>query len=69
LLYWYAEARCGGWGAQVVKAFVVLTSDYVNQDQQQLIEQLQAHVRDTTAPYKYPRKVSIQLRRLISRLA
>lgn len=42
---------------EVVKAFIVLTADYVNHDQQQLIEQLQEHVRNTTAPYKYPRKV------------
>lgn len=42
---------------EVVKAFVVLTADYVNHDQQQLIEQLQVHVQTTTAPYKYPRKM------------
>jgi len=41
-----------------VKAFIVLTADYASHDQQQLIEQLQEHARNATAPYKYPRKVS-----------
>ena len=52
-------------GSQVVKAFIVLTADYVNHDQQQLIEQLQEHVRNTTAPYKYPRKVSFEVSQLV----
>jgi len=55
-LYLYCVGVLGA--GQVVKAFVVLSADYVNQDRPQLIEQLQEHVRNTTAPYKYPRKVS-----------
>ena len=38
---------------QVVKATVVLTSDYTSGDE--LVEELQEHVRRLTAPYKYPR--------------
>jgi len=38
---------------QVVKATVVLTSDYTPGDE--LVEELQEHVRRLTAPYKYPR--------------
>lgn len=42
---------------QVVKAFVVLTSEYKHRDQNELIRDLQTHVKKVTAPYKYPRKV------------
>ncbi|KAH1184049.1 hypothetical protein KIL84_014665 [Mauremys mutica] len=42
---------------EVVKAFVVLASDYVSHDPEKLIEELQDHVKKVTAPYKYPRKV------------
>lgn len=38
---------------QVVKATVVLTRDYAPSDD--LVEELQEHVRSLTAPYKYPR--------------
>lgn len=38
---------------QVVKATVVLTRDYTPGDE--LVEELQEHVRKLTAPYKYPR--------------
>jgi len=38
---------------QVVKATVVLTRDYTAGDE--LVEELQEHVRKLTAPYKYPR--------------
>ncbi|XP_060762029.1 acyl-coenzyme A synthetase ACSM3, mitochondrial isoform X2 [Neoarius graeffei] len=41
---------------EVVKAFVVLTSEYKHADQNELIKQLQTHVKKVTAPYKYPRK-------------
>ncbi|XP_067407107.1 acyl-coenzyme A synthetase ACSM3, mitochondrial-like isoform X4 [Emydura macquarii macquarii] len=41
----------------VVKAFVVLASDYVSHDPEKLIDELQNHVKKVTAPYKYPRKV------------
>ncbi|XP_053132357.1 acyl-coenzyme A synthetase ACSM3, mitochondrial-like isoform X2 [Hemicordylus capensis] len=42
---------------EVVKAFVVLASDYVSHDPEALVEELQDHVKKVTAPYKYPRKV------------
>lgn len=42
---------------EVVKAFVVLASDYVSHDPEKLIQELQDHVKKVTAPYKYPRKV------------
>jgi acetyl-CoA synthetase len=38
---------------QIVKATVVLTRDYAPSDD--LVEELQEHVRKLTAPYKYPR--------------
>ena len=40
-----------------MKAFVVLSPEYLANDRQKLTEELQAHVRNMTAPYKYPRKV------------
>ena len=40
---------------QVVKAFVVLAPGHQPSDQ--LVDELQAHVRRVTAPYKYPRRV------------
>ncbi|XP_054549790.1 acyl-coenzyme A synthetase ACSM3, mitochondrial [Talpa occidentalis] len=42
---------------EVVKAFIVLNPDYKSHDQQQLKKEIQEHVKKTTAPYKYPRKV------------
>ncbi|XP_078009002.1 acyl-coenzyme A synthetase ACSM2B, mitochondrial-like isoform X2 [Phascolarctos cinereus] len=42
---------------QVVKAFVVLTPKFESHDQEELIRELQQHVKTSTAPYKYPRKV------------
>ncbi len=40
---------------EVVKAFVVLTSTYIPNDD--LVKELQNHVKLVTAPYKYPRLV------------
>lgn len=40
---------------EVVKAFVVLTKDYIPSDA--LIKELQEFVKINTAPYKYPRKI------------
>jgi len=40
---------------EVVKAFVILSAGYTPSNQ--LVEELQAHVKTTTAPYKYPRKI------------
>ncbi|NWZ45536.1 ACSM4 synthetase, partial [Brachypodius atriceps] len=42
---------------EVVKAFVVLSPNFSSTDQKSLISDLQDHVKKTTAPYKYPRKV------------
>merc|ERR1719356_234973 len=47
---------------QVVKAFVVLSEKYKEaledaEKEKDLIEELQTHVKNTTAPYKYPRKI------------
>uniref|UniRef100_A0A1E1X417 medium-chain acyl-CoA ligase n=1 Tax=Amblyomma aureolatum TaxID=187763 RepID=A0A1E1X417_9ACAR len=53
---------------EVVKAFVVLQSDYKAMDAKHLTEELQQHVKKHTAPYKYPRKVEFvdQLPKTIS---
>ncbi|HEY9577259.1 MAG TPA: AMP-binding protein, partial [Pseudobacillus sp.] len=40
----------------IVKAFVVL-QDGVNAEDPRLVERLQNHVKELTAPYKYPRKI------------
>ena len=40
---------------EIVKAFVVLASDYSPSDD--LVRQLQDHVKSVTAPYKYPREI------------
>ncbi|XP_074064678.1 acyl-coenzyme A synthetase ACSM2B, mitochondrial-like [Macrotis lagotis] len=42
---------------EVVKAFVVLTPKFESHDRDKLIQELQQHVKTSTAPYKYPRKV------------
>ncbi|VCW66976.1 unnamed protein product [Gulo gulo] len=42
---------------EVVKAFIVLTPEFLSHDRDQLIKELQQHVKSVTAPYKYPRKV------------
>lgn len=42
---------------EVVKAFIVLTPEFLSYDRDQLIKELQQHVKSITAPYKYPRKV------------
>jgi acyl-coenzyme A synthetase/AMP-(fatty) acid ligase len=41
---------------KVVKAFIVLREGYEGNDE--LIKDLQNHVKKTAAPYKYPRKIS-----------
>ncbi|HNY22410.1 MAG TPA: acetyl-CoA synthetase, partial [Treponemataceae bacterium] len=40
---------------QIVKATVVLTKNYTASDQ--LVKELQDHVKHATAPYKYPRVI------------
>ncbi|CAL4124654.1 unnamed protein product [Meganyctiphanes norvegica] len=42
---------------EVVKAFVVLSEEYMAADKSSLKQELQIHVKKTTAPYKYPRKI------------
>ena len=42
---------------QVVKATVVLASDYLEADKEALAKELQDFVKHATAPYKYPRIV------------
>lgn len=44
---------------QVVKAFIVLSPAYSSHDPEALTRELQEHVKRVTAPYKYPRKVSV----------
>ncbi|XP_031798238.1 acyl-coenzyme A synthetase ACSM3, mitochondrial isoform X10 [Sarcophilus harrisii] len=42
---------------EVVKAFVILKAEYKSHDPEKIKNALQEHVKKTTAPYKYPRKV------------
>ena len=42
---------------QLVKATVVLSAEYKEKAGDELIKELQNHVKNTTAPYKYPRVV------------
>lgn len=49
---------------QVVKAFVVLSPTFSSSDLESLTCDLQEHVKKTTAPYKYPRKVNVSEEKL-----
>ncbi|XP_067407111.1 acyl-coenzyme A synthetase ACSM4, mitochondrial-like isoform X2 [Emydura macquarii macquarii] len=53
---------------EVVKAFIILSPDFVSRDPEKLAKELQEHVKKVTAPYKYPRKVEFvqQLPKTIS---
>ena len=42
---------------QVVKATIVLAPEYRDKAGEDLIKEIQNHVKHTTAPYKYPRVV------------
>ena len=42
---------------QVVKATIILAQDYKNKAGEELIKELQDHVKRVTAPYKYPRVI------------
>ncbi|XP_036390549.1 acyl-coenzyme A synthetase ACSM3, mitochondrial [Megalops cyprinoides] len=42
---------------EIVKAFVVLSPTFKSCSHDQLIAELQRHVKKVTAPYKYPRKI------------
>ena len=46
-----------GSALQVVKAFIVLTLEFLSHDQDQLTQELQQHVKSVTSLYKYLRKV------------
>jgi acetyl-CoA synthetase len=41
----------------LVKAYVVLTPEYVDKNPQETIQALQDHVRDRLAPYEYPKEI------------
>ncbi|PNI91628.1 ACSM2B isoform 8, partial [Pan troglodytes] len=43
------------------RAFVVLASQFLSHDPEQLTKELQQHVKSVTAPYKYPRKIEFVL--------
>jgi len=40
---------------QVVKATIILSKEYKNKADEKLVKEIQAHVKNVTAPYKYPR--------------
>ena len=40
---------------QIVKAYIILAPGYQGSDQ--LTDEIQAHVKSVTAPYKYPREI------------
>ena len=40
----------------MVKAFVIL-KDGIKENAKDLVKMLQNHVKETTAPYKYPRRI------------
>ncbi|WP_163325933.1 AMP-binding protein [Draconibacterium mangrovi] len=42
---------------QIVKATVVLAPDYKQRAGDELVKELQNHVKEVTAPYKYPRQI------------
>ncbi|MGI6074335.1 MAG: AMP-binding protein [Fermentimonas sp.] len=42
---------------QIIKATIVLAEDYKNKDKKKLTKEIQNHVKNVTAPYKYPRVV------------
>ncbi|KAL7979188.1 hypothetical protein Chor_015212 [Crotalus horridus] len=44
---------------QVVKAFIILSPAFLSHNPEALIQELQDHVKKSTAPYKYPRKASL----------
>ena len=42
---------------QIVKATIVLSEKYRDQADERLIKEIQHHVKEATAPYKYPRLI------------
>jgi acyl-coenzyme A synthetase/AMP-(fatty) acid ligase len=43
---------------EVVKAFVILRDDWKAQANDEFVRELQEHVKQSTAPYKYPRRIA-----------
>jgi acetyl-CoA synthetase len=41
----------------LVKAYVVLTPEFAQRDRNDIIENLQEHVRERLAPYEYPKEI------------
>ena len=44
---------------QVVKATIVLAKEYKARAEEELVKELQNHVKKVTAPYKYPRVIEL----------
>ncbi|HOQ58932.1 MAG TPA: acetyl-CoA synthetase, partial [Bacteroidales bacterium] len=42
---------------QVVKASIILAKEYRDHDKEALAKEIQEHVKQVTAPYKYPRVI------------
>ena len=42
---------------QIVKATIVLSNNYKDKAGDELVKELQDHVKNVTAPYKYPRVI------------
>ncbi len=40
---------------QLIKATIVLAQEYKTQTGEELVKEIQDHVKNVTAPYKYPR--------------
>ena len=53
---------------QVVKATIVLSKEYKNRAGEELIKELQNHVKKVTAPYKYPRVIEFVISGKIRRV-
>lgn len=53
----------------MVKAFVVLSIPFKSSNLEKLTLELQDHVKKSTAPYKYPRKVRISPIVYVTKLA
>lgn len=70
-LWWLVDGWCQitfvDFASQVVKAFVVLSPTFSSTDLESLTCDLQEHVKKTTAPYKYPRKVNASEEKLQTR--
>jgi len=52
MVYWADPER-----GEIVKAFVVLTDPDSGSSRRDLVAELQNHVKQYTAPYKYPRAI------------